>query len=260
MKTGYAVAQAALDSRPAFATAAGWLARWTITILAIIGVLATVAAGRADSSDPHEAAAAAEQAQQQNGSNHGPMTDHCSSPADSNSTTSKVTVVFPPDKAVLLHNRFHLICKGDAGQLLLDGRPPKWEPTGSDVHVATVRLSPGMHTITAGEHSRRFVVALNEIEHDGPADWPIWHYHPIEPDTNCGVCHLGYSPQAATFPEPSVPDACLECHDVVQFEAIHQHPLDPIDRCSECHAPHGSSHQRLLTQPKEELCAKCHES
>lgn len=184
-----------------------------------------------------------------------PASDAAALPeSDPNGTgpARKATIVFPPDKVVLLHGRFHLIYVGPAAELRIDGRRCAWEELSEPVRVAAVRLSPGMHSLSVDSQVQRVVVALNEMEHDGPANWPIWRYHPIRNDPGCADCHRSFS-SSASFPEPHVPNACLECHSPEQLQAVEPHRPEPIQDCRRCHAMHGSPHKALLKAPTEEL-------
>ena len=172
------------------------------------------------------------------------------------------SVLFPPDHAVLLSGSFDVISKGEGSTLEVDGKPRAWEPFQPPLHVAHVRLSPGMHELRIGDQSRELVVALNEEEHDGPADWPLLRRHEMNTHPNrCGDCHqTGQQSERIVVGELRSPEACLECHKPLDFEAIHAHTLEPIRHCETCHAAHGSPLDELLKSPVKELCAGCHEA
>jgi predicted CXXCH cytochrome family protein len=171
-------------------------------------------------------------------------------------------VLFPPDRAVLLSGGFDVIWQGDGGTLEVDGKPHDWEPFQPPIHVAHLRLSPGLHTLQIGQECRELVVALNEQEHDGPADWPLVRWHPINTNQNrCGDCHeTGKQSDRILVGEPRSPESCFECHEPVDFEATHAHPLEPIAHCQVCHSMHQSTRKKLLKAPAKELCSDCHDT
>ncbi len=177
-------------------------------------------------------------------------------------TAAEGLIVFPPDKAVLLSGGIDIIVKSPGGKPVVDGKPCSCEPFKNPLYVKRTRLSPGMHTLRIGDRKAEFVVALNEMEHEGPDDWRIYKSHLIEPGRDrCGACHEtekhgdllrlgGISPHTA----------CLECHSEVDFAVIHSHPLEPLEPCQLCHVMHGSTHDSLLKAPPKQLCNQCHES
>ena len=170
-------------------------------------------------------------------------------------------VIYPPNGAVLLSGSFDVICKNDPSSLEIDGKTWEWEPFEAPLRVAHVRLSPGMHEMQIGDAPREIVVALNEEEHDGPADWPIVQGHEMNQGTGrCGDCHET-SEQAGRVAvgELKSHEACFVCHKPEEFQAVHSHALGPIADCEACHALHGSERKGLLKAPKKELCSACHE-
>ena len=171
-------------------------------------------------------------------------------------------VLFPPDHAVLLSGSFDVIWKGEGAALEIDGKKLEWEAFQPPLHVAHVRLSPGLHELRIGERRRQLVVALNEEEHDGPEDWPHLRQHQMNANPNrCADCHANTKQLDRTVVgELRSPDACLECHEPVDFEAAHWHPLEPIEHCETCHALHGSSRDGLLKAPVKKLCTDCHDA
>jgi len=171
-------------------------------------------------------------------------------------------VLFPPDRAVLLSGSFDVICRTDQKSLEVDGQPREWEPFDPPLHVAHLRLSPGMHEIRIGDQRREVVVALNEDEHDGPADWAIHRRHTMNHEEGrCADCHqTGKQNGRITVGELKSYEACFQCHQPVDFDVIHSHPLEPIEHCETCHALHGSPRKALLKAPAKKLCADCHDA
>ncbi|HUT93930.1 MAG TPA: cytochrome c3 family protein [Thermoguttaceae bacterium] len=184
---------------------------------------------------------------------------HC---ADEPAKPADDGVLFPPDHAVLLSGTFDVICKTDEAVLEVDGKPREWEPFEPPLRVAHLGLSPGMHELRIGDRRREIVVALNEEEHDGPEDWPILRRHQMNRDPGrCGDCHqTTKQDDRVVVGELKSYEACIECHDAVDFEATHSHPLEPIEHCRMCHALHGSARKGLLKAPVKQLCAECHDA
>jgi len=170
-------------------------------------------------------------------------------------------VLFPPDRAVLLSASFDVICRSEQTPLEIDGRPREWEPFEPPVHVAHVRLAPGVHELRIGPERHQFAVALNELEHEGPEDWPIYRSHEMNRgEDRCGDCHQTAKQEGRiAVGEPKSFEACFACHPPVEFEAIHSHPLEPIQHCQMCHSLHGSTRKGLLKAPVKQLCADCHD-
>jgi predicted CXXCH cytochrome family protein len=178
------------------------------------------------------------------------------------STESERQVISPLDRAVLMSGRIDVIIKSPDGKLEVDGEPCAAEPFQSPLQVKRLWLDPGMHEIRAGDQRVEFVVALNEIEHDGPSDWKIVRSHPIEPgDDRCGVCHETER-KDGLLEVIGIPsdETCLDCHTASKVEAIHPHAMELVQSCRLCHVIHGSLHKRLLKAPAKDLCDQCHGS
>jgi len=171
-------------------------------------------------------------------------------------------ILFPPDRAVLLKGIFDVICNGDEVPLEVNGKRYEWEAFRAPLHVARVRLSPGVYEFRIGDRQREIAVALNEDEHDGPEDWPIHRYHKIDRDKNrCADCHRTRNEDdQITVGELKSHEACLECHNSIEFDVIHSHPLEPIQDCHMCHSLHNSVRKGLLRAPAKQLCAECHDA
>jgi len=171
-------------------------------------------------------------------------------------------VLFPPNRAVLLSGSLDVVSKSDQTSLEVDGKPREWEPFQPPLHVAHLRLAPGMHELRIGQGRREFVVALNEEEHDGPQDWPIYRCHEMSRgEDRCGDCHQTDKQDGRiTVGDLKPSEACFECHEPVEFDVIHAHPLEPIEHCQMCHALHASTRKGLLKAPVKQLCADCHDT
>ena len=70
---------------------------------------------------------------------------------------------------------------------------------------------------------------------------------------------LAYSPDGSVLAMPNTPKACLECHDVNEFEMVHMHKLESLATCQLCHQAHGSTTKKWLKDADEVLCTMCHE-
>ncbi|NUQ64824.1 MAG: hypothetical protein HUU20_20365 [Pirellulales bacterium] len=162
--------------------------------------------------------------------------------------TNEVRIVSPPNHAVLLSGRFEVIAKAPDGKFVLDGEPCESEPFRSPVRVKRVWLDPGVHELRVGDQRTEFVVALNEMEHDGPRDWEIYRFHPIEPgDDRCGACHDTEAKDGlvAVGDIPS-DDACTSCHTETKVQAVESHRVPVLGSCNTCHAIHGAPRRDLL--------------
>jgi len=171
-------------------------------------------------------------------------------------------ILFPPNQAVLLSGTFDVICNGDEAPLEVNGKTYEWEAFHAPLHVARIRLSPGVYDLTVGDRKREIVVALNEDEHDGPEDWVIQRHHKIDRDSGrCGNCHeTKKQDDEMIVGELKSYQACFECHDPIDIDVIHAHPIEPIEHCEICHSLHGSPRKGLLRAPVKKLCNECHDA
>jgi len=169
---------------------------------------------------------------------------------------SAPAVISPPDHGVLSTGSFYVICKGDAGDLTVDGAARPWAAFAEPLHVAHLRLTPGTHELAIGE--RKLTVCIADEGKAGPAGRDAYYVHAI---LACGRCHETAQRDGRTEVKAQKAfSACLECHKSAEFEAKHSHPLEPLKHCAFCHAPHGSPRKGLLKAPVKKLCAECHES
>lgn len=178
------------------------------------------------------------------------------------SATSQPRIIAPRDQAVLMSGRIDIIAQLPEGKLEVDGEPCPSEPFQSPLQVARIWLDPGRHEIRAAGRRTEFVVALNEMEHDGPSDWKIVRSHPIEPgEDRCGDCHETES-RNGLLEVIGIPsdETCLDCHTAGKVESIHPHAVELLQSCQSCHTMHGALHRRLLKAPAKELCDQCHGS
>jgi len=168
-----------------------------------------------------------------------------------------VEVISPPGNTVLPAGPIHVICKGEPGELVVDGRPRSWGPFVAPLRVAVLRLGPGPHEIQIGPRT----LAVQVGEGLPPQGWGEGRLHPITAGADgCSRCHETGQHDGLTAVGPVNFTTCLECHRPTEFEAKHAHPLEPLKHCASCHAPHGSSLKGLLKAPAKKLCAACHDT
>jgi predicted CXXCH cytochrome family protein len=181
-------------------------------------------------------------------------------PGDPAAAPAPVPLVSPRERAFLCSGELYVICKGDTGDLAVDGAARPWGAFAEPLHVARLRLAPGAHELRVG--GRKVAVCIAEEGQKAPAGWEAYRLHPIEAGADaCARCHETGRREGRTEVKAAKPStACLECHNGAEFEAKHSHPLDPLKHCASCHAPHGSPNQGLLKGPVKKLCAECHES
>ena len=172
--------------------------------------------------------------------------------------TEQTGIISPPDHAVLLSGNVDLICRTDRPNFEIDSRKYEWEFCGNPVRVARVRLVPGVHELKIGDKKVEVVVALNEDEHDGPADWKIQRVHKTANDSErCHACHeVDGKDGRISVGKVKSHEACLECHEAVDLTEDHPGIAKPLENCLTCHALHGSPHKSLLKAPKGKLLAK----
>ena len=171
-------------------------------------------------------------------------------------------IISPPDHAVLLSGSIDVICRTDKPDFEIDSQKHEWEIRGNPVRVARVRLIPGMHELKIGDKKIEIVVALNEDEHDGPADWKIQRSHKTDNDpARCQGCHeVDKKDGLVSVGKLKSHEACLKCHLTGDLKEEHPGISKPLEDCLTCHALHGSPHKSLLKAPKGKLLAECGDS
>lgn len=157
-------------------------------------------------------------------------------------------ILFPPEHRVMICGTYHVIVKGEAGELKVDGQPQPWEDFAEPIHVARLGLSPGIHTVEVAGRKIDFAVGMNADEHDGPKDWEFFRCHQIKPDEKrCGWCHqTTVQDGKMAVGQPRGAEACFECHQPAEWEAKHKPATQSDARCTNCHSLHGSSRKGLL--------------
>lgn len=174
----------------------------------------------------------------------------------------KTKVIFPPDKSVMVSSAFDVIGITELDRFEVDGKPRPWERFEPPIRVRRIGLGPGFHELQIGDRRLEIVVALNPEEHDGPADWKIYRAHTMGNDEDrCADCHETKQQGGKTVVGELLPvEACLSCHDSVEFDLTHSHPFDPLEDCQMCHSMHASWREKLLKAPAKQLCAECHDA
>lgn len=173
------------------------------------------------------------------------------------------TIVFPPDKAVILRGTLDVIARTDAASLAVNGKPQEWEPFRPPLRAAQLHVSAGMNTIQVGDRRSDLFFARYPGDEDAPKDWPVLRWHQIEVKDGrqrCGACHKADEAGGLVDVGETLDfKACLKCHNEERFAKIHAHPLEPLQTCRMCHTMHGATRNKLLKAPRQQLCAECHE-
>lgn len=179
-----------------------------------------------------------------------------SSSVDFHPACSSPAIVAPPDRAVLMSGNLDVIYRGEDAPLKVDSQVTSWDSAyTSPVRVGHLHLSPGVHRLEIGDRRIQLCVALNEMEHDGPADWQIHKSHTMGSDVKrCAECHETRSNEAGlSVGQPRAPQACMDCHRTEEVKRTHQAFTDPPADCRQCHVLHGSPFPSLLKAPKQKI-------
>lgn len=173
----------------------------------------------------------------------------------------EMQVLFPADRSTLMTGTFNLIVRGGQGELRVDGQPQPWEPFDPPLRVAKIGLAPGLHEIRVGERKLAFSVALNEEEHEGPKDWPVFRAHAIPADRRCDTCHETRRNEGRVAVGALKPTAtsCFACHLRDGFREVHSVSSDAVAKCGDCHALHGSTRKALLRPSCKDATAADHQ-
>lgn len=165
-------------------------------------------------------------------------------------------ILSPLHRSVLLSGRFDVIYRGEEVPLRVNSQERDWESSyASPVRVGHLRLSPGMHRLQIGDQSVEVCVALNEMEHDGPSDWPISRSHPMSPEEDrCADCHrTKWLDERLVVEQVRSPESCLGCHRAGDLEEPHE-PFGGVPKdCRECHVLHASPYRPLLKAPRSKI-------
>jgi predicted CXXCH cytochrome family protein len=145
-----------------------------------------------------------------------------------------------------------LIATAPEGKLELDGVLIQTEQPFPDVFHATLKASPGMHSLVllweGGKKEVHFFVGSNP-----PPDFQLFHQHPPLADVLCTQCHS--LNRRGRFVATG---GCFDCHIRDDFPKIHTHDAVVLERCGLCHNAHGSTVKADLLYSKEAACKICH--
>jgi predicted CXXCH cytochrome family protein len=136
--------------------------------------------------------------------------------------------------------------------------------SGRFVMNATQQLKPGKHVISS--EGRQVCVQVGPVAGDEAATptQAVFRLHPPPIRSGmtmgCVICHeIAVGSERILLPEPPMPDACMKCHPITEFELTHQHAIGVLSHCQMCHDSHGGTTKGLLKNTREVLCATCHE-
>ena len=126
-------------------------------------------------------------------------------------------------------------------------------------------LSPGLHTLSAGETTVQFFVRDEEGKKTPPSEWPSYVPHPPagSEGMTCVACHelsekRRFVNMNAAF-SLEKPSGCFDCHERLEFNLTHNHRYESLAFCQMCHDPHGATADHLLKIPQKKACTLCHE-
>ena len=144
------------------------------------------------------------------------------------------------------------VATAPAGKLQLDGVVIQPEQPFPDVFHATLKVSPGLHSLVllweGGKKEVHFFVGPNP-----PATFQPFHQHPPVAGVQCTQCHGLNGRGRFVFK-----GGCFDCHRKDDFPRIHTHEPGVLDRCGMCHNAHGSTVKAHLLYSKEIACKICH--
>jgi predicted CXXCH cytochrome family protein len=145
-----------------------------------------------------------------------------------------------------------LVATAPSGKLQLDGTFIQTEQPFPDVFHATLKSSPGLHSLIllweGGKKEVLFFVGPNP-----PAAFQPFHQHPPIPGIQCVQCHaLNRRGRLVSK------GGCFDCHRRDDFAKIHTHEPAVLEQCGMCHNPHGSTVKADLLYSKETACKLCH--
>jgi len=166
----------------------------------------------------------------------------------------ELTVLAPPDGALLTGSPIKLIGSGSTGNLevTLNGRKVAGIKQVGRAFTGPLELVAGKNVllVKSGPESRQ-----STFEYRAKATGVgAYRYHDPVRDGECKACH----PQGVGRTSP-VTEArlCNTCHDPkTGFKHLHG-PLG-AGQCSICHDPHGSAYPAFLVLGVRALCVQCH--
>jgi predicted CXXCH cytochrome family protein len=161
-------------------------------------------------------------------------------------------ILRPADNSSHQSGQIDLVATAPSGKLQLDGLPIQTEQPFPDVFHATLKASPGLHSLVllwdGGKKEAHFFVGPNP-----PAAFQPFHQHPPIPGVQCTQCH-GLN-RRGRF---AFKGGCFDCHKRDDFAKIHTHEAAVLEQCGMCHNAHGSTVKANLLYSKETACKICH--
>lgn len=149
-------------------------------------------------------------------------------------------------------DQIDIVATAPSGKLQLDGVFIKTEQPFPDVLHATLKASPGLHSLAlmweGGKKEVHFFVGPNP-----PPAFQPFHQHPPLPGVQCTQCHGLNRRGRFVFK-----GGCFDCHRQGDFAKIHTHESAVLERCGTCHNAHGSTVKADLLYSKEVACKICH--
>ena len=168
------------------------------------------------------------------------------------SLSAEGKIMRPVDGAAIKGTEIKIVASAPGGRLELDGETISPQEPFKGVFHATVKASPGRHTVAlvweGGREEARIFLGEGP-----PAEFKPFFHHPPLADVDCMHCH-GVSRRGRFRFE----GGCFSCHRETAFSAAHEHPAHQLEECGMCHNAHGETAKALLTMPKEILCKQCH--
>jgi predicted CXXCH cytochrome family protein len=161
-------------------------------------------------------------------------------------------ILRPADHSSHQSGEIDIVAMAPSGKLQLDGASIKNEEPFPNVLHATLKTTPGLHSLAlvweGGKEEVHFFVGPNS-----PAEFQPFHQHPPIPSVQCTQCH-GLS-RTGRF---VFKGGCFDCHQRDGFGNVHTHDPGVLERCGMCHNAHGSTVKAHLLYSKEVACKLCH--
>jgi len=161
-------------------------------------------------------------------------------------------ILRPADNSSHESGQIDLVATAPSGKLQLDGTFIQTEQPFPNVFHATLKASPGLHSLVllweGGKKEVRFFVGPNP-----PEGFQPFHQHPPIPRVQCTQCHGLNRRGRFVFK-----GGCFDCHKPDNFAKIHTHDPARLEQCGLCHNAHGSTVKANLLYSKETACKICH--
>ena len=161
-------------------------------------------------------------------------------------------ILRPADNSSHESGQIGLVATAPSGKLQLDGTFIQTEQPFPNVFHATLKASPGLHSLVllweGGKKEVHFFVGPNP-----PAAFQPFHQHPPVAGVQCTQCHGLNRRGRFVFK-----GGCFDCHRSDDFAKVHTHDPARLEQCGMCHNAHGSTVKANLLYPKETACKICH--